>query len=517
MPAGVRASAGARNGVHTVSRGRRRTQVLWRQLLRLQPASALPLQAQLRAELIAAIAGGSLPAQRPLPSSRALADQLGIARNTVVIVYQQLADDGYLIARRRQGYYPNPALLAQRPRAVAAPAAAVTDLDWSTRMKLRPSLQRNISKEPDWEQYEYPFIYGQLDRSLFPAAEWRASCQQVLAASDALDWVQDRFTRDDPSLIEQIRDKVLPLRGIWASAEEILVTIGAQQALYLLADLLADAATEVGIENPGYPDARHIFARRTTRLRPLPLDEHGLRVGATLSGCHFIYATPSHQSPTTVTMPVDRRVELLRQSELDDFLIIEDDYETEVSFSGLPNPALKSLDRSNRVIYVGSLSKSLAPGLRLGYIVAPAALIAELRALRRLMIRHPNAFIERSVAQFLALGYYDAFNRRLAAAYRERATVLAQALARDIPSVRHPPLTGGSSLWLEGPPWLDSRRLAGEAGAERILIEPGDVHFAQNEPPLNYFRLGFASIGPDAICAGVRRLGALVERQRTVR
>ena len=261
--------------------------MLWRQLLSLQPASALTLQAQLRARLIAAVGAGSLPARRPLPSSRALATQLGIARNTVVIVYQQLADDGYLIARRRQGYYPNPAVIARQPRNAAEEAAPVASLDWAARVKLRPSLQRHISKASDWEQYEFPFIYGQLDRSLFPAAEWRASCQHVLSGSDSLDWAQDRFTRDDPSLLEQIRDKVLPLRGIWATAEEILVTIGAQHALYLLADLLIDGQTAVGIENPGYPDARHIFSRRTSRLRPLPLDEHGLRVGEALSGCHF--------------------------------------------------------------------------------------------------------------------------------------------------------------------------------------------------------------------------------------
>lgn len=497
--------------------GRRRTQVLWRQLLSLQPASALTLQAQLRARLIAAIGAGSFPARRPLPSSRALATQLGIARNTVTIVYQQLADDGYLIARRRQGYYPNPAVIARQPRNAAEDAAPAESLDWAARVKLRPSLQRHISKASDWEQYEFPFIYGQLDRSLFPAAEWRASCQHVLSGSDSLDWAQDRFTRDDPSLLEQIRDKVLPLRGIWATAEEILVTIGAQHALYLLADLLIDGQSAVGIENPGYPDARHIFSRRTSRLRPLPLDEHGLRVGEALSGCHFIYATPSHQSPTTVTMPVERRGELLRQAEADDFLIIEDDYETEVSFSGLPNPALKSLDRSGRVIYVGSLSKSLAPGLRLGYIVAPAALIAELRVLRRLMIRHPIAFIERSFAQFLALGYYDTFNRRLVAAYRERAVALSEALSRFIPGARHPPVTGGSSFWIEGPAWLDARRLADEALAERVLIEPGDVHFAEETPPLNYFRLGLSSIAPAAIHEGLRRLGVLVERQRPTR
>ena len=282
----------------TVSGGRRRTQVLWRQLLSLQPASAVTLQAQLRAQLITAISGGSLPPSRPLPSSRALALQLGIARNTAMIVYQQLADDGYLIARRRQGYYPNPAVIAARPQVVVpdGPAAAASP-NWATRMKRQPSLQRNISKVADWERYGFPFIYGQLDKTLFPAAQWRASCQQVLSGAGALDWAKDRYTRDDPGLIEQIRDKVLPLRGIWATGEEILVTIGAQQALYLLADLLFDGRTTVGIENPGYPDARNIFAQRTALLRALPLDEHGLCVADRLSGCQFVYATPSHQSP----------------------------------------------------------------------------------------------------------------------------------------------------------------------------------------------------------------------------
>lgn len=495
--------------------GRQRSQVLWRQRLSLKPAAAVTLQAQLRAQLIAAISDGSLPPNRPLPSSRALSEQLGIARNTVTIVYQQLADDGYLIARRRQGYYPHPSAIAPRPAAASAPAAPAASVpDWTGRMKRQPSKQRNISKVANWEQYEYPFIYGQLDRTLFPAAEWRASCQQVLSGADALDWAQDRYARDDTGLVEQIRDTVLPLRGIWAGAEEILVTIGAQHALYLLADLLVDSSTRVGIENPGYPDARNIFAQRTTQLRALPLDEHGLCVGAALSGCQFVYATPSHQAPTTVTMPVARRLELLRQAESDDFVIIEDDYETEASFCGLPNPALKSLDRSGRVIYVGSLSKSLAPGLRLGYIVAPATLIAELRALRRLMIRHPTGFIERSFARFLALGHFVAFNRRLVSAYRERAATLTEALARHMPDARHPPVIGGSSFWVEGPRWLDARRLAEEAREQRILIEPGDVHFAEGTPPMNHFRLGFASIAAARISEGIRRLGALFERQR---
>ena len=492
-----------------------RSSTLWKQLFRLQPDAALTIQAQLRAQLIAAIGDGQVPADRPLPSSRGLAAQLGIARNTVVIVYQQLADDGYLIAHERRGYFPNPAIAGQRLASRAADPGPVPErIDWVSRMRLRPSRQRNISKVPNWPDYEYPFIYGQLDPTLFPVTEWRATCHQVLAGSDALDWAQDLVTRDDPRLLEQIRDRVLPLRGVWAATDEIIVTIGAQHALYLLADLLFDATTEVGIENPGYPDARNIFALRTARLRALPLDAQGLRLDDALRGCRYVYATPSHQAPTTVTMPVVRRLDLLRRAAADDFLIIEDDYEHETSFSGLPNPALKSLDRGERVIYVGSLSKSFAPGLRLGYIVAPRPLIEELRALRRLMVRHPTAFIQRSFAQFLALGHYDMLNRRLVAAHRERAQVLAAALGEYAAAVRYPSVAGGSSFWLEGPPWLDARRLAEEARLEGVLIEPGDVHFAEDVPPLNYFRLGFSSIPVGRIRDGVRLLGALIDRQR---
>ncbi len=497
-----------------MNRGRQRSRVLWSELLPLRQGSEFTLQAELRTQLIAAISAGSIPADKPLPSSRSLAAQLGVGRNTVVLVYQQLADDGYVIARRRRGYYPNPESVARRPLPSAAERPASPEPAWLAQLKVRPSKQRHISKARDWAQYDFPFIYGQPDRGLFPINEWRGCCQQVLSRSDAFDWAQDRFGADDASLIEQIREKVLPLRGIWASTDEILVTVGAQHALYLLADLLVDADTTVGIEDPGYPDARHIFARRTARIRPMGLDTQGLKISEAFAGCQFIYATPSHQSPTTVTMPIERRQEFLQRAGSDDFLIIEDDYDTEVSFRALPNPALKSLDRENRVIYVGSLTKSLAPGLRLGYIVAPAALITELRALRRLMIRGPTALIERSFARFLALGYFDAFNRRLAEAYRGRASIMTKAIAEHLPDIQHSPVTGGSSFWLRGPEWLDARRLADLARAEGILIEPGDVHFATETPPLNYFRLGFSSIDSGAIEEGICRLGLLVRDER---
>lgn len=484
---------------------------LWAQLFRVDPDGPLTIQAQLRAQIVAAIGSGRLLPDEAMPSSRALAQHLGIARNTVVGAYAQLADDGYLEGRQRLGYFINPLALVARP-ANAVPTPVGEGIDWAHRLRVRPSAQRNISKVADWERYDYPFIYGQFDPSLFPLADWRACCQEVLGKGGVRTWAQDHFTRDDTSLIDELRNKVLPLRGVWAAADEIMVTIGAQQALYLLADLLFDADTPVGLENPGYPDARNIFSLRTRRLKALPVDGEGLQIGAALRNCRYVYVTPSHQAPTTVTLPVDRRLELLRRAERDDLLIIEDDYETETTFSGLPNPALKSLDRAGRVIYVGSLSKSFAPGLRIGYVVAPRPLIDELRALRRLNIRHPSAFLQHSIARFVALGHYDLLSRRLVDAHRERARILSAAVTEFELRATPQPVNGGSSVWFEGPPTLDARALAERLRGEGVLIEPGDVHYMDDRPPLNRFRLGYSSIPRSRIREGVRRIAAALNR-----
>jgi GntR family transcriptional regulator/MocR family aminotransferase len=491
--------------------------VMWDRLFKLPAEGGLSLQCQVRQMMVTAILDEHLPLDVAVPSSRELAERLRIARNTVVLAYQQLVDEGYLIARERSGYFVNPEILKHRTlRRDRSTPRKPEALDWSSRWRLKPSAQRNISKAPDWQKYRYPFIYGQFDPSLFPTNDWRECCQKILSVMEIRDWAPDLFTRDDPSLIEQIRAKVLPVRGVWASPDEIMITIGAQQALYLIADLLVSEQLTVGIEDPGYPDARNIFSCRTSRLRPLPIDENGLLMAPELRGCNYIYTTPSYQSPTTATMPMDRRLEFLQLADTEDFIIIEDDYESEMSFSGTPSPALKGLDLKGRVIYIGSLSKTLAPGLRLGFIVASDQLIDELRALRRLMIRHPSSFIQRSFALFLSLGHYDSLLRRLMLAYRERAAALEAALAKHLPNITHVPVKGGSSVWLAGPPWLNSRTLAKEGEIKSILIEPGDVYFMAEDPPLNYFRLGLSSIRVDRIEPGIRLLGELIQRQRLI-
>ncbi|SNS19666.1 PLP-dependent aminotransferase family protein [Pseudomonas segetis] len=472
------------------------------------------LQQQLREQIAQVILNGNIPLDSPLPSSRKLAKQLNIARNTVVLAYEHLLDDGYLVARERSGYYVNPDILARKVEPVKAPVESSFDgtPDWSSRLVVKPSEQRNMSKPRDWQKYQYPFIYGQFDPVLFPTANWRECCRDAVSIPAIRDWASDRFDNDDPLLMEQIRTRLLPRRGVWASPEQILVTVGAQHALYMLARLLLRPDSLMGIEDPGYMDIRNIAMLNPSRVQPLAVDAQGLVLSDQLNACDLVYTTPSHQCPTTVTMPLERRYELLRRANEHNFLIIEDDYESETNFKANPIPALKSLDKNDRVLYVGSLSKTLAPGLRVGYLVGPEPLIREARALRRLMVRHPAANNQRSVALFLERGYHDALIMSLMRAYQDRHQQMGDALREYLPDSSREPSFGGSCYWVKGPEGLDARELQKQTAKHGILIEPGDIHFYAEQPPLNYFRLGYSSIAAEHIRPGIKLLAGLIEQ-----
>jgi GntR family transcriptional regulator/MocR family aminotransferase len=472
------------------------------------------LQTQIREALVSAILDGQLAREEPIPSTRKMAKNLSVSRNTVVLAYQGLLDDGYLVARERSGYYVSekaietavPAKLALKPQAEGS------SVDWAGRLTMLPAGQANVSKPLDWQSYPYPFIYGQVDHTLFPLAEWRDCARQALGKKWLGSWTNDTWAHDDPLLVEQIRRRILPRRGIMANDDEILVTLGAQNALYLLTTLLVSPETQVGMEEPGYPDVRNIFRLATPNVALLPVDEKGLVPSEEFNACDVVFTTPSHQFPTTVTMPLERRMELLRRAAKHDVVIIEDDYEFETNYVNEPCPALKSLDDDGRVIYVGSLSKTLFPGLRLGFLVAPRNVVAQARALRRLMVRHAPNNNQRTAALFLSLGHHDTLIRRLHRAYRSRWEIMGDALKRHLPESSRVPSFGGTSFWVKGPEGLDSEALARDAAERGVLIEPGRVTFGAADPPRNFYRLAFSSIDEQKIEPGIRILSDLVRR-----
>lgn len=484
-------------------------------LFHLERVENVSIQSQIREMLVSAILGSQLAPGEALPSSRRMSNALGVSRNTVSLAYQGLVDDGYLIARERSGFYVNPEIAAEH-RPVPTPQQRPTPQrspEWGARYCLRPAEQDNIQKPRDWQRYPYPFIYGQVDQMLFPIAAWRECSRQALGRKGMDAWTSDSYVHDDPMLVEQIRTRLLSRRGIMARDDEILITLGAQNALYLLANLLLNSKSVVAMEDPGYPDVRNIFRLQAPNVRSIPVDSEGLPVDARLKGCDYLFVTPSHQFPTTATMPLRRRHALLEAAAREDFVIFEDDYESETNYVSSPTPALKSLDTEDRVIYIGSMSKTMFPGLRLGYLVGPAPLIREARALRRLMLRHAPNTSQRTAALFLALGHHDALIHRLHRAYRARWAAMGEALSRYLPDSTEAPTFGGTSYWVEGPADLDAELLARAAEAEGVLIEPGRVNFHGPDAPKQFFRLGFSSIPLERIEPGISRLADLIHRR----
>lgn len=484
---------------------------MWYQLFQLDHQSGQSLQSQLRECLVKAILDHRIALDKPLPSSRELARQLRVARNTVVLAYQHLIDENYLIARERRGYFVNPDMLTGRVAATrpetAAPAAAS---DTPPAVVHDLLAQRNIERPLDWQRFDYPFIYGQVDTTLFPVNDWREASRMSLRVDAISRWTHDKVDHDDELLVEQLLTRVLPRRGVWVDADQVLITTGAQNAIFLCAQLLLDQQATVGMEDPCYVDARNIFSLFTRRQIGFPVGENGVQTDARLAQCKLMYVTPSHQCPTTTTMPLAERLKLLEQARENDVLLLEDDYESELNFTGEPSPALKSLDQHQRVIYLGSLSKTLAPGLRLGFLVGPREFISQARALRRLMYRHPPTNNQRTVAHFLALGHHDSALLRLSQAFRRRWQIMDEALARHPQLSAAAPGFGGTSFWVRLPDRVAAADLEKRAAREGILINAGDNYFRNAQGCCNFCRMGFSSIAEDRIEPGVAKLAALI-------
>ena len=480
---------------------------IWVKMLPRFEGSSATLQGRIKEMAVRSILDGLVPADAAMPPSRTLAQALGVSRNTVSLALQMLVDKGFLVARERSGLFVNPDIMLGQSGPGEGNAAQGQGLDWDTRLKTAIERQRNIAKPAKWQDFAYPFVYGQFDATLMPLADWRACSQQSLLTPAVRQWSQDHVDRDHPGLVGQIQHRLLPARGIVAQREQILVTAGAQMACYLLAQVLMDQATVVGMEDPGYPDARNNFALRSGRVVPLAVDAQGLLPSRKLGQCDYAYVTPSHQCPTSVTMPLARRQALLDMARKKNVVLFEDDHESELNLSGRPLPALKSLDAEGRVIYLGSLSKTLAHGLRLGYIVAAPELIRELRALRRLLMRHVPSNNAHIASLFIAQGHHDAFIRKLNVTYRERRRVLLEALARWLPDCVVSQAHGGSGAWVQGPEGMDATTLAQAAQARGVLIEPGSVFFARpTAANRRCFRMGYSAIPGTVIEAGVREL-----------
>ena len=476
----------------------------------LDPAIEGTLQSRIQRMVAQGILEGRFRPGERLPSSRKMAKHLGVSRITVTLAYTELVADDYLLAKGRSGYFVSAD--APDPPAFPANRSSSGTVDWNRIIGGRTTPSLGLEKPTDWATYQYPFIYGQSDPTLFDYSNWRLCALQALGKRDFAALTSDQFATDDPQLVDFIARQSLPRRGILASPDEILVTMGAQNALWLATQILLTQRRTAAIEDPCYPALRSILTQSRCSVEHVQVDKDGLPPDLIPEGTDVVFTTPSHQSPTTTTMPLDRRRALLDAAEEQDFLVVEDDYEFEMAFGTSPMPSLKSLDQNGRVIYVGSYSKSLFPGLRLGYLVGPAPFIAEARALRGTVLRHPPGHVQRTVSYYLSLGHFDASVRRVSRAYQNRRSVLIDAMKAEGLPLPDQTTGGGSSLWLEAPAAIDTEQLAHTLRNQSVLIEPGAPFFATDNAPKNFYRLAYSSIPPSKIPQGVARIAGAMKQ-----
>ena len=467
----------------------------------LNPGSVGSLQQQIRTMVTQGILSARFRPGQRMPSSRGLARHLGISRITVTLAYADLVSSDYLTAAGRSGYFVSDTAPLSPEFPVAVPRAEAVDFRALTGGRFAQTLR--VMRPEDWDRYLFPFIYGQTDPTLFDHQNWRQCALQALGKRDFAPLTSDYYDRDDPLLVQELLRTILPRRGIAAREDEVLLTLGAQNALWITATALLGQGRRAVVENPGYPAWRAVVAAVGAQVVPVAVDALGLPVGQ--FDADVVFVTPSHQCPTNATMPLERRVALLDAAEAQGFVIVEDDYEFEMSFLKPVAPALKSLDRVGRVIYAGSFSKSVFPGLRLGYLVGPPDFIAEARALRGLMLKHPPGHIQRTMAYFLGLGHYDALVNRMKNAYRRRRQAMAEAIAAEGLEVAGQGGFGGSSFWMRAPDGFDTEALALRLRGDGVLIEPGRAFFA-GDGPGNHYRLAYSSIALPKIAEGVARI-----------
>ncbi len=479
----------------------------------LDPEAEGTLQQKVQRLVAEGVLAGRFQPGEKLPSSRKLADHLGVSRITVTNAYTELVADDYLNSRGRSGYFVSET--APTPPAFdLSGKPARGGFDWNRAIGQRFDNPQWPARPGNWQDYKYPFIYGQADPRLFSHQTWRQCALQALGQKDFSSLTADRYEADDERLVEHIQRHILPRRGIAARKEEILITMGAQNALWMTAQILLTQRRVAAIENPAYPGLREILSQTRCHTVAVDVDEGGLPPEALPADTDVVFATVSHHCPTNVTMPLERRKKLLSMAADRGFVVVEDDYEFELSFRGAPSPALKSMDDIGSVVYIGSFSKSLFPGLRLGYVVAPEEFIREARALRGLVLRHPPGHIQRTVAYFLSLGHYDAQINRMRKAYQQRRAVMADAIVANGLQVAEAAGAGGSSFWMIAPQGVDADILAQRLRKRGVVIEPGQGFLDPEVGTTRYYRLAYSSIPPERIPEGIRILAEEIRDYR---
>jgi GntR family transcriptional regulator / MocR family aminotransferase len=464
-----------------------------------------PLHRQIYDAFRAMILDRRLQPGQQIPSTRALADELGISRIPVLNAYAQLLAEGYMESRSGAGTFIKPLLSDQFPGARPAVPGARERAASDSTSRLSRLLPENGTL---WFRGSGAFTVGQIASDHFPFRIW-----SELVTRHARRVSANSLNYSDPLGLEEFRETIAgylrTARAVRCEASQIMVVNGSQQGLDLAARVLLDPESPVWIEEPGYELLRHALTLSGCRLVPVPVDGEGLDVAAGIELCadaRVACVTPSHQYPLGATMSAARRLQLLEWAHRTGAWIIEDDYDSEYRYESMPVASMQGLDWGARVIYIGTFSKTLFPSLRLGYLVLPPALVGRFLAVRQANDLSPSHLYQVALADFIRAGHFTRHIRKTRQLYMERRNALAQALREEFgQEIEILGAEAGMHLVITIPPGLSDQKIALNAAKEGLWLWPLSSAYVGRSVRQGFI-LGFGGTKAEDMARHVRRL-----------
>jgi GntR family transcriptional regulator / MocR family aminotransferase len=473
--------------------------------LKFAAQRSVPLTRQIYDRLRVAILSGALPEGYRLPSSRVLAQDCEVSRNTVSSVIDQLAAEGYIVVAR--GRRPVVAAV-EKMRLISGEGAPQRQPSGSMRIS---RWARQIGRS-DWhfvnDGRPQPFAPGLADAREFPHEIWARCLRRAAGSRRALSVAGTNH----PALRAALLDHLVEHRGVKADARRLIITSSAQAAIELIARVILSAGNLAWIESPGYGGARAVLEATGARVKGIPLDRSGLRLVGRTDRPRLIFCTPSHQYSTGRLMPIARRQELLAFASEAGAAIIEDDYDSEFHFDGRPVVALQGLDTSGSVFYVGTFSKSMLPDIRVGYAIVPDGLVETFEKVQRHTSQVVTGATQGALAEFIADGDYATHIRRMTRIYRGRRDRLTHALASAVGErLAITPPAGGMQLLARLALGSDDCRLAADLAKAGMMARPLSRHFTGKATEQGLF-LGFAAWNEAEIDAGAELISDVLAK-----
>ncbi len=457
----------------------------------LDSSNDSPLYLQLYQYIRQQIESGAIQTDSSLPSIRQLAQHLEISKNTVETSYQQLLAEGYIQSRERSGYK----------------VQALDEWSGSSKAVSANHHGKTVTAHPIEGPSHFNFQYGNVDLVRFPLEAWRKCMAEALAVPDQqLLGYGER--QGHAALKEEIASLVYQARGVVCRPDQIIICAGTQHAVSLLCQLLSLFGSDIAVEDPGYDGVKVVFRNFGCRLHPIGLETDGLSIGQLKeTGTQIVYVTPSHQFPLGMVLPVQKRIQLLQWAAECEGYIIEDDYDSEFRYKSKPIPALKALDKQERVIYLGTLSKSFLPAIRLSYLIMPEQLLAKVQSKLEHYSQAVSPFIQQALWLFMNQGHFARHVRRMKRLYQAKHRVFIQAIEQYMG--KNVSILGDHSglhllLDVHNRSCEELIVLAAQAGCS--VYSPRKHWLYPEQCPDSYVMLGFGGLSEEELVHGIEEL-----------